>query len=430
MRKRHLVVALGLLGMLCVPAHAEARDISRETLAPNDGWAAADGGTTGGAAADDAHVYTVTDRAGLVRALDGGSATPKIIKIAGTIDANTDDDGDRLDCADYTTGGYSTKKYLAAYDPRTWGSAPPSGPQEEARKASAARQAERVVLPVGSNTTIVGLGSKAVLKGAGLQVNNADNVIIRNLELRDAYDCFPVWQPNTGGLGDWKTAYDTLWLRGATHVWIDHVTASDKGHPDEKEPTHFARNYLRHDGLLDITNGSDLITVSWSRFADHDKAMLIGNSDSATGDRGKLRVTLHHNEFESVVQRAPRVRFGQVHLYNNRYVVPEDVHDYRYSIGVSTESAIRAENNVFHVPGHIEAADLVKSWNGTALHTSGNLFNGYPVDLLTIYNAYNSGSERDLTAEVGWTPTLHTKIDSAEAADREVARGAGAGRTP
>jgi pectate lyase len=52
------------------------------------------------------------------------------------------------------------------------------------------------------------------------------------------------------------------------------------------------------------------------------------------------------------------------------------------------------------------------------------------VDLLAIHNAYNSGSERDLTADVGWTPTLHTKIDSAEAADRQVARGAGAGRIP
>ncbi|RSN95642.1 hypothetical protein DMH26_21270 [Streptomyces sp. WAC 05379] len=41
-----------------------------------------------------------------------------------------------------------------------------------------------------------------------------------------------------------------------------------------------------------------------------------------------------------------------------------------------------------------------------------------------------SGSERDLTADVGWTPTLHSKIDSAEAADRAVARGAGAGRLP
>ena len=427
MRFRHIAVAAGMVGLLCLPAHADGRDISRDTLPANDGWASEGEGTTGGSAADAAHVHTVTDRAGLVRALDGGSATPKIIRIAGTVDANTDDDGDHLDCADYATDGYRLKKYLAAYDPRTWGAAKPSGPQEEARQASAKKQAERVELLVGSNTTIVGLKG-AVLKGGSLQVRNATNVIIRNLDLRDAYDCFPVWQPNTGGLGDWKTAYDTIWLAGSTHVWIDHVTLSDKGHLDADEPTYFARNYLRHDGLLDITNGSDLVTVSWSRFADHDKAMLIGNSDSATGDRGRLRVTLHHNQFESVVQRAPRVRFGQVHLYNNRYVVPGD--DYRYSLGISTESAVHAENNAFHTPGHIEAADLVKSWNGSALHQTGTLFNGYPVDLLAIHNAYNSGSERDLTADVGWTPTLHTKIDSAEAADREVARGAGAGRIP
>ncbi|MFD5950135.1 polysaccharide lyase family 1 protein [Streptomyces collinus] len=428
MRGRQLAFTVGLLGVLCVPAHAEARDIGRDTLPANDGWAAEGAGTTGGAAADADHVYTVTDRAALVRALDGGSDTPKIIKIAGTIDANTDDDGDRLDCADYATGGYTLKKYLAAYDPRTWGSAKPSGPQEEARQASAARQAERIVLPVGSNTTIVGLGDSAVLKGASLQIKNADNVIVRNLDLRDAYDCFPVWQPNTGGLGDWKTAYDNIWLTGATHVWVDHVTLSDKGHPDAKEPTHFARNYLRHDGLLDITNGADLVTVSWSRFAGHDKAMLIGNGDTATGDRGKLRVTLHHNAFESVVQRAPRVRFGQVHVYNNRYDITDD--DHRYSLGVSTESRMYAENNVFHAPGHVEVADLVKSWNGSALHQSGTLFNGFPVDLLAIHNAYNSGSERDLTADVGWTPALHGRIDSAEEADRAVARGAGAGRIP
>ncbi|MEU9229726.1 pectate lyase [Streptomyces massasporeus] len=428
MRLRQLTVACSLLGVLCVPAHAEARDIGRDTLPANDGWAAEGAGTTGGAAADDAHVFTVTDRAGLVRALDGGSDTPKIIKIAGTIDANTGDDGDRLDCADYATGGYDLKKYLAAYDPRTWGSAKPSGPQEEARQASAARQAERIVLPVGSHTTIVGLGDSAVLKGASLQVRNAGNVIIRNLDLRDAYDCFPVWQPNTGGLGDWKTAYDNIWLTGATHVWVDHVTLSDKGHPDAKEPTYFARNYLRHDGLLDITGGSDLVTVSWSRFAGHDKAMLIGNSDTATSDRSRLRVTLHHNAFESVVQRAPRVRFGQVHVYNNRYDITGD--DHRYSLGVSTESRIHAENNAFHAPGHVEVADLVKSWNGSALHQSGTLFNGFPVDLLSIHNAYNSGSERDLTADVGWTPTLHGPVDSARAADRAVARGAGAGRIP
>ncbi|MFD5058684.1 MULTISPECIES: polysaccharide lyase family 1 protein [unclassified Streptomyces] len=408
-------------------AAAVTRDLGRETLAADDGWAADGAGTTGGSAADEAHDFTVRTRAQLVAALDGGSSVPKIIRIVGTIDANTDDSGRHLDCADYATDGYDLTAYLAAYAPATWGGAKPTGPQEEARQASAARQAARVELQVGSNTTIVGAGRDAVLKGGSLQVRDAENVIVRNLELRDAYDCFPVWQPNTGGLGDWKTAYDTLWLRGASHVWIDHVTASDKGHPDEKEPTYFGRNYLRHDGLLDITNASDLVTVSWSRFADHDKAILIGNGDNVTTDRGKLRVTLHHNEFDAVVQRAPRVRFGQVHLYNNCYVVPERS-DYRYSIGVSTESRIVAENNSFTTPGHVEVADLLKSWNGSALRQSGTDFNGYPVDLVSIYNAYNSGSETDLTTDVGWTPALHGPIDSASRAATDVARGAGAGR--
>ena len=118
--------------------------------------------------------------------------------------------------------------------------------------------------------------------------------------------------------------------------------------------------------------------------------------------------TVARSDIESVVQRAPRVRFGQVHVYDNRYVVPKGS-EYRYSLG--TESGICAENK------------------GTVLHQTGTLFNGHAVDLPAIH-AYNSGSERDLTADVGWTPTLHTKIDSAEAADREVAHGAGAGRTP
>ncbi|MHC3468501.1 hypothetical protein ACYF6T_07285 [Streptomyces sp. 7R007] len=33
-------------------------------------------------------------------------------------------------------------------------------------------------------------------------------------------------------------------------------------------------------------------------------------------------------------------------------------------------------------------------------------------------------------ADAGWTPTLRGKIDSAAVVDRQVARGAGAGRTP
>ncbi len=76
-----------------------------------------------------------------------------------------------------------------------------------------------------------------------------------------------------------------------------------------------------HDGQLDITNGSDYVTASWNRFTDHDKTMLIGSTNNPSQDLGKLRVTVHHNHFENTLQRLPRVRFGQVHVYNNYYEV-------------------------------------------------------------------------------------------------------------
>jgi len=109
--------------------------------------------------------------------------------------------------------------------------------------------------------------------------------------------------------------------------------------------------------LLDITNASDLVTVSWNRFRNHDKTMLIGSSDSASADRGKLRVTFHHNSFESLGQRAPRVRFGQVHVFNNFYEI-ENLGHYLYSWGVGIESAI-----------------FIDRFNGTAIHARGTLVN-------------------------------------------------------
>lgn len=84
------------------------------------------------------------------------------------------------------------------------------------------------------------------------------------------------------------------------------------------------------------------------------------------------------------------------------------------------------------LPAHARTrdSDLVRSRNAGTRHRTGTRTDCGPVDLLAVYNACNSGSERELTADVGRTHTLHTKIDSAETADREVARGAGAGRIP
>lgn len=44
--------------------------------------------------------------------------------------------------------------------------------------------------------------------------------------------------------------------------------------------------------------------------------------------------------------------------------------------------------------------------------------------------ALDGGGGRELTVDADRTPTLHQKIDGAAVTDREVARGAGAGRIP
>ncbi len=150
-----------------------------------------------------------------------------------------------------------------------------------------------------------------------------------------------------------------------------------------------------HDGLLDITNASDFVTVSWNRFVNHDKVMLIGSSDSATADRGKLRVTLHHNLFEDVGQRVARVRFGQVHIYNNYYKI-SNPENYVYSWGVGIESAIYAENNFFWVNPHtdITPAQFIGVYKGTAIYETGTMLNSpsksghHEISAVEAYNAY------------------------------------------
>jgi len=425
-----IAASLATCASLALAAPAQAVSPGRAVLPANDGWASAGTGTTGGAAADAAHVFTVRNRAQLVAALNGGDATPKIIQVKGTIDFNTAADGTALTCEDYDTDGYSLDAYLTAYDPATWGrTAEPSGPQEDARAASQKVQAERLQVLVGSNTTIVGLGRGATILGGNLMVKGADNVIIRNLAFENASDCFPAWDPTDGDTGNWNSEYDNLTLVTSTHVWVDHNTFSDGDEPDSTLPSYYGRIYQKHDGLFDIIKGSDLVTGSWNVFKEHDKTSLIGNSDSASAtDAGKLRVTLHHNLYRNVTERGPRVRFGQVDVYNNSYVTTEDSdYEFGYSLGVGNLSQLVAEDNAFSLPSSVDVGTVIKKWKGgTALTADGNYVNGVETDLLAVHNT-NVPSEL-LGGDAGWTPALRTAVDDPADVPGIVACHAGAGR--
>ncbi|HEY7508729.1 MAG TPA: polysaccharide lyase family 1 protein [Vicinamibacteria bacterium] len=425
---RSICLVLSLAALAAPPAEAGRRDLGRETLPAGDGWASEGAGTTGGSAAAPEQVYVVTNRRELVAALNDGvypppsstpSNAPKIIYVDGTIDANVDDDHRPLTCVDYYRNDFTIEKFLEAYDPATWGRVRPTGPMEQARLASQAAQQARVRIRVGSNTTIVGLGRKATVRGAWLDIRrhstaggNPTNIIIRNLNFLDTYDCFPQWSPTDGALGSWNAEYDSVSLRQANHVWIDHNRFEDVETADDTLPTYFGVTFQVHDGLLDITNESDLVTVSWNEFKNHDKVMLIGSSDNPNPpDRGKLRVTLHHNLWEDLGQRTPRVRFGQVHVYNNLYRLP-DVDDYGYSLGVGIESAIYAENNLFEAPREITPDQVIERFNGTAIHATGTLWlTGWRLRQVDLVAAYNAVNDPDLGTDVGWVPTLFRRVD-------------------
>ncbi|MET8173536.1 pectate lyase family protein [Streptomyces clavifer] len=438
-RMRHvraIAVVMGCASValaVSVPAQAapprHGNGIERAVLPAGDGWAAAEGSTTGGSQAAPEHVYTVTNRAELIAAFKDAGDAPKIVRIAGTVHGNSDVNGTPIGCEAYQQGGYTLENYLAAYDPEVWGrDEVPSGPLEDARAASAKLQAAAVNVNVPSNTTLVGVGRDATIIGASLQVKNVSNVIVRNISFKDTYDCFPQWDPTDGDEGAWNSEYDNLVVYGSRHVWVDHNTFSDGDRPDAGQPHYFGQIYQQHDGLFDIVRGADLVTVSYNVLKDHDKTMLIGNSDGAgASDRGKLRVTLHHNLFKDVKERAPRVRFGQVDSYNNHFVATRGS-AYGYTYGIGAESKLVAEHNAFTVPAGLDRATLLKKWSESSLTAENNYVNGRKTDLIAVHNA--GVPTEQLTEGAGWTPELRTRVDHPLVVPVLVALKAGAGKAP
>ncbi|HEX5566481.1 MAG TPA: pectate lyase, partial [Streptomyces sp.] len=284
-----------------------------------------------------------------------------------------------------------------------------------------------VKLRVGSNTTLIGVGDDATLLGASLQIRHVDNVIVRNITFEDAYDCFPQWDPTDGANGAWNSEYDNVVVYGSTHVWLDHNTFTDGRRPDSEQPHYFGQLFQQHDGLLDIVRGADLVTVSWNVFADHDKTILLGNSDGATADdRGKLRTTFHHNLFRDVNERAPRVRFGRVDVYNNHFKQNEGA-KYGYTWGIGKEAALVAEHNAFTLHKGISPAKTIHQWTpGTSMTEKDNWVDGRRTDLLAAHNAANP--DRLLGDDAGWRPTLRTQVHHPLAVPHLVDRHAGAGK--
>ncbi|KAI1475066.1 polysaccharide lyase family 1 protein [Daldinia sp. EC12] len=143
---------------------------------------------------------------------------------------------------------------------------------------------------VSADKTIYG-ESGSSLNGVGLYIRRAKNVIVRNLKISK------VLAKNGDAIG----------IDASSNVWVDHCDLSGDLSAGKDDL----------DGLLDISHGSEWVTVSNTYLHDHWKASLIGHSDNnAKEDQGSLHVTYANNHFYNTYSRAPLVRFGTVHIVN------------------------------------------------------------------------------------------------------------------
>lgn len=171
-------------------------------------------------------------------------------------------------------------------------------------------------LRVPSNVTIDGRGKQVTLIDDGLGVYGSQNVILTHLTI-------------DGRLNRLTQAVNVA--NGSRDVWVDHMDLSRMS-----------------DRLLNVKNGSTDVTISWTKFHNSNKVMLLNNITSKNlfenYDRDSIaRVTLHHNYFFNTVQRNPRGQFGTFHLFNNLL----ENWDF-YGMSFSLEAKAFVEGNIFN----------------------------------------------------------------------------------
>ena len=302
---------------------------------------------------------TVTTRSDLINAVKKSG----IIYVKGMIDMTDEGSGSKLPA----TGGYSTDStpamdawvkekssgaytsysaWVSAYgaacststDDRS-GKSPQSSLYGMMTKLNSAWKSV-IQLSLVSNTTLIGIpDDKEIaggIRGATLSVRGISNVAIRNLVIQDACDPFTHHEANDG----FNAQFDNISIDAANNIWIDHCTLQDTLHLGSS-----GEKWQVYDGLCDIKGSATNITVSYCKFMNHDKTMLIGSSDT-DGDSSKRFVTLHHNYYYGCSQRLPMVRNTSIHIFNNLYE-STSWYSNSYAIGRRANSLIIAENNYF-----------------------------------------------------------------------------------
>ena len=195
-----------------------------------------------------------------------------------------------------------------------------------------------------SNVTIIGVGSGAVFDQLGIHLRDASNIIIQNVTVRNVKKS---GSPTSNG-------GDAIGMeRNVRNVWIDHTTLEASGGESQG-----------YDGLFDLKDNTRYVTLSYSILRNSGRGGLVGNSES---DVSNSFITYHHNRYENIDSRAPLLRGGTAHMYNNHYVSLNES-------GINSRAGARAkvDNNYFE-----DSKDVLGTFYTDAAgywQVSGNVF--------------------------------------------------------
>jgi pectate lyase len=197
------------------------------------------------------------------------------------------------------------------------------------------------MVPVSSNKTLIGSGPEASIQGNLMIGGGVQNVIIRNLTFTN-----PMNKKGKGG-GDGIT------VRGGKNVVIDHCTFIDCG-----------------DGCVDITEGSDSVTVSWCKFSytkqPKHRFVMLAMGREGKKHKHKPRITLHHNWFgENCDQRMPAARKSRVHMYNNYFSCSGN----SYCTNIRKDAELLSESNYYE-----KVQNPIYSEEGGKIRASKNIY--------------------------------------------------------
>jgi pectate lyase len=214
-----------------------------------------------------------------------------------------------------------------------------------------------------SNKTIDGRGADITINGYGIFLQNgASNLIVNNIKL-------------TNALGDALHLYN-----GSRRMWVHHCDISNAG-----------------DGAFDATENSNEVTVSYTHIFNQNKAMLVG-AGSDTGNGAGMNWTAHHNWYQNVVQRLPKLRMGRAHSYNNLF---------NWISGTAIEATMApaqffSENDILEPLSNVNNK-LILVQDGGASRFQGAWQKPYPGGTL---NIINTGTVFDPHAEYNYTPDV------------------------